>query len=195
MQTVKLCTYTRGFYPTIWGYRCYTVIGVYLVIIDGKIVRRSFCEMGYNKEGEYRGEFDALKSGLDWVEKNVKGARETEIQVLFCGANRDKCKKLVDKNGIHFHENPVESEIPLENYIYELTNKFKKVTYYATSKVDEVKLYDMANTIFDLLYGDCGFKHDVFSPFEEDGITKQMLIGQPEIHCADGMPKSMWVWA
>ena len=41
MKNVKLCTYTRGFYPTIWGYRIYTILGIFLVIIDGKIVKRS----------------------------------------------------------------------------------------------------------------------------------------------------------
>jgi len=194
MPNVKLCTYTRGFYPTIWNYRCFTVIGVYLVIIDGEIVKRSFCEMGYTKEGEHRGEFDALRAGLEWIVKNVESARDTELQVLFCGANRDKCKKLVDTYGIHFHENPVECEIPLENYIYELTNKFKKVSYYATSRLSEAKLYDMSNTIFELLYGDSGFRHEIISEFEEDGITKQVLVGQPEIHWGQGMPKTTWEW-
>ena len=145
----------------------------------------------YTKGGEYRGEFDALRAGMEWIIGNVKNTRDTNLQVLFCGANRTKCKDIVDKSGIKFHENPTEQEVPLGNYIYELTKSFGGVSYYATAKLNEAKLYDISNTIFELLYGDSMFNHEVIREFEEDGIQKQALVGQPELRWKDGTPRTV----
>jgi hypothetical protein len=185
MQTVKLCTYTRGFYPTIWDYRIYTILAVFLVIVDGKIVKRSYSEMAYTKSAEILAEFDALGAGLEWIVKNYT-QEETEVQILFCGAHRAQCKKIFDDNETY----------PIHDInIHNLTKKFAKVSHYSTARMNEANLYDMTNKIFALLYGDSAFNHEVIHKYEEDGIQKQILVGQPEIRWYMGAPKTLWLWS
>jgi hypothetical protein len=209
MKTVKLCTYTRGFYPTVWSYRMFTVIGIYLIIVDGKIIKRSFSELGYTKAGEFGGEFDALNAGLEWIVKNIKDPRKTTVQVFFCGSHRAECKRIVDSKdpipaGGMIGRNGEIIQYGIENLI----KKFNKVEYFTTSRVlthegsskDTAEavifsLYDMAHTIFELLYGDSDIKHDVLVDEAVDGFTRKILVGQPEIRWSDGTPKSMRKWS
>jgi hypothetical protein len=196
MPTVKLCTYTRGFYPTVWGQHIFTVIGIYLIIVDGKIVKRSFSEMAYNKTGEFQGEFDALKAGLEWITENMTSHRDINVDVMFCGSRRTECKTIVDR------------DLPFPVTVSHLVGIFNKVSYYSVSRIminngenddpedaERFDIYDMASNVFLLLYGDSDPKHEVIHRFDEDGIQRQILVGQPELRWDDGVPKSMWKWS
>lgn len=185
------------------------MIGIYLVIVDGKIIKRSFSELGYTKTGEIGGEFDALNAGIEWIVNNIEDLHNTIIQVFFCGTHRTECKRMIDAkdpipSGGMIGRNGEISQRGIET----LTTKFGKIEYFTSSRVlthegsskDTVEakvfnLYDMANTIFELLYGDSDFKHDVIVDDTVDGFTRKILVGQPEIRWRDGTPKSMRKWS
>jgi hypothetical protein len=214
MSVVKLCTYVRGFYPTIWGTRSHTSIGLFIIIVDGKVIKRSFSELGYKKGFETQSELFVLVSGLRWIVANMDGLRDMNIQALFCGENRTECKKVMDIGGNEdvttkefFYRNVSDGGIyPTE--IIPIVKMFNKVEYYSVSKVtfnpgsggdsdneERLNMYDISSKIFGLLYGNSEFNHEVVEKYSDEGIQKQRLVGEPELRWNHGCPSSMWSWS
>ena len=148
--------------------------------------------MAYSKSGEMSAEFDALRAGLEWVlEKYTPD--DTTIQVVFCGAQRDKCKKIME-NGEVAELGALPGAIPIP--LNDLIQKFVGVSYYSSNRASgDVNLYDMSGKIFGLLYGESDFNHEVTHKYTEDGIEKQVLVGQPELRWYMGAPPTLWEWS
>lgn len=206
MPTVKLCTYSRSFYPYIWGQKNRTVIGAYLVLEDGKILHRGFREC-YEYTSEYHAEDEAMGKGLDWIVANVDDLRDTNLQVFLCGAARNDIKKRID-DGSFFARDELRNNIKDPFGFHGNENLFKlfnKVTYHVASRItikdgenddDKTELFDMyaaATKFFSLLYGDdINYGHAITQDVEDNGIVKKVLVGMPEIRWRNGVPISKW---
>lgn len=207
MPTVKLCTYSRSFYPYIWGQKNRVVVAAFLVLEDGRILKRGFRDCTeYSIEDH--AENEAMAKGLNWIVANIDDLRDTNLQVFLCGAARNNIKKRVD-DGSFFARDELRNNIkepfgfPGNENLFKL---FNKVTYHVASRItikdgedddDKTELFDMyaaATRFFSLLYGDdTNYGHTVIQDVEEDGIIKKIMVGMPEIRWRNGVPMSEWM--
>ena len=196
MATVKLCAYSRAFYPFVWGYKVKLVIGSFIIIENGKIIKRSFRECS-DYFLEDHAESEAFAKGLEWIVAHVDDLRDTNLQVFFCGAARMKIKSRID-NGTYFPD--------LEHLDFEvepgafagnelLLKMFNKVTYHTAARVtihdgedddpekaEMFDIYSAVNKYFTLLYGDdINFGHKIIETAKENGKPVKRLIGLPEL--------------
>jgi hypothetical protein len=205
MSTVKICTYSRTFYPYIWGQKRSTIIGAYLVIEDGKIIKRGFREC-YEYTAEDHAENEALTKGVEWVVANMDDLRDTNLQVFFCGAARNNMKKRAD-DGTFFSrdENGLKVLFGFGGN-EKILKLFNKVTYHVASRIvindgddddaEKTELFDMyavVNKYFSVLYGnDINFGHTIIEDVEDEGIIKKIMVGMPEIRWRYGAPINEW---
>ena len=189
-MTIKLITYSRTFFPYIWGYKIPVMIELFLVMRGDKLLKRSFTETSaYNNEGMPYAEIDALATGLSWIIQNVPDIYKERLEVVFCGAARTKVKKDIE-NGALFNNYKLER-------ILKMICKFDGVIYSSQGKIiteddnDIFNLYDFTNKVFELHYGrDIGFMHTVYEEVGED--KKMMIVGEPEIRWRNGSPVVGW---
>jgi len=172
-MTIKLITYARAFFPYIWQYKTTTMIGVFLVLKDNKLLKRSFAEVcGYTNEGVAYAEIDALTAGLSWIIQNVPGIEREKLEVIFCGSARVRMKKDIENGAL------------LNNYklyqVLKMVLMFDDVSYHSQGKIisedddDTFDLYNFANKAFEFYYGrDNGYVHTIY---EEVGENKKMMI-------------------
>ena len=199
MGTVKLCTYTRAFYPCIYGSKVKLIVAAFIIIQDGKIVKRSFRECREYLVEDHA-ENEAFAKGLEWIVGNLDDLRDTNLQVFFCGAARTNIiKRITEKR--YFSEDLV-SGAPVDDVCTFMGNEkllkfFNKVTYHQSASItindgedDEessrFKVYDVVNTYFTLLYGDdVNPGHKVFEMIPDE-TTKSghrvSMVGVPEPH-------------
>jgi hypothetical protein len=187
-MTIKLITYARAFYPYIWGQKSTIMISVFLVIRDGKLLKRSFAEIdGYTNEGVLYAEIDALVAGISWIIQNVPDINREKLEVVFCGTSRTKIIKGI-KNGEWFNDYK-------RAQVLGMVHQFDDVKYFSQGEIiDDNPIYDLygfANKIFELYYGrDNGYLHTIY---EETGENKKMMIvGEPEVRWKDGYPNTEW---
>lgn len=178
MGTVKLCTYSKAFYPYIHGYKIKDIIGAFVVIEDGKIIKRSFCECSLYSVEDHA-ETESFAKGVEWIVGHMDDLRDINLQVFFCGAARNNIKKKID-DGRYFVQDRPRGENPIEDHCTFFGNEkllkfFNKVTYHTAASItindgedndpDEVErfsIYDTVNKFFTLLYGiDVNYGHTV----------------------------------
>lgn len=211
MPTVKLCAYSRGFYPTVWGSKLHTVFGAFLVIVDGKLKKRSFRECAiYNLEDH--AETEAFATGLGWIISNLDNLRDTNLQVFFCGAARQRIKARIDNNKYFPDrtETPgmfvVEDPCTFFGYDERVLKMFNKVTYHIAARVtindgedddpenaETFDLYAAMSKYFKLLYGDDinpGHTIHEFLPGGQTHSDRVELVGMPEIRWGSGAAKT-----
>lgn len=200
MGTVKLCTYSRAFYPCVYGSKIKLVMAAFVIIQDGKIIKRSFREC-HDYMVEDHAENEAFAKGLEWVVGNVDDLRDTNLQVIFCGAARTNNIKRINEN--RYFRDDLVAGAPVEDPCTFMGNDkllklFNKVTYHQSASItvndgddDEggstrFKVYDAVNTYFGLLYGDdVNFGHKVFEHVPDETLVsgiRVILVGQPELH-------------
>jgi len=187
-MSLKLITYTKSFYPYLFQLKIRSIIGVYMVLRDGKLLKRSFAEMvGYNDEE--LAESDALANGLAWISKNIPDIERERLDVALCGNGRTDMKKKLENGGENIHR---------RSEIMKIIIQFDEVHYAAQGKIiDDDPMYDLfgfANKVFELFYGrDNGYMHHVYEEEEIGGKIKVTMIGEPEIHHKNRKPD--WVWS
>lgn len=185
-MTIKLITYSRAFYPYVYGYKVLVIIGVFLVMRGEKLLKRSFAEMcGYTTVGMPYAEIDALKEGLSWIVVNVPEFEKENLEVFFCGVSRATMKKDIE-NGVTLND-------ASRKEIFEMIAKFESAKYTSQGKIisedDTYNLYDFANKVFELRYGrDNGYVHEVY----EEKKGKVRMIGEPELWWRNGSPAEVW---
>ena len=185
-MTIKLITYSRAFFPYIFGYKIIVAIRVFLVTRDGKIIKRGFSETSsYAFNGMQYAEIDALGEGLSWIIANVPGFEKEKLEVFFCGASRTTMKKDIEvgvlMNGYRCKE------------IFDMIEKFDEVRYTSQGKIisedSAFDLYEFSNKVFELHYGrDNGYVHIVYEYIN----GKPHFIGEPELWWRNGAPSEAW---
>jgi hypothetical protein len=189
-MTIKLITYSRTFFPYIWGYKIPVMIELFLVMRGDKLLKRSFTETSsYSNEGAPYAEIDAFAAGLSWIIQNVSDINKERLEVVFCGAARTKVKKDIE-NGILLNDYKLES-------ILDMISKFDGITYSTQGKIitedsdDKFDLYNFTNKVFEMHYGrNIGFMHTIYEEVGED--KKMMIVGEPEIRWRNGSPVVEW---
>ena len=193
MTTIKLCTYTKSFFPYIYGQKQRIIMCMFLVIEDGKILKRSFseCSIFFAEENA---EIGAFRTGLEWILQNKKNIGDINIQVIFCGAPRVEIKKKVD-DGTFFSKSPDGNyyETYCAGDIYPMLLLFNKVTYSTASRVmfgggkdddsESARKFDMFGAVtklFELFYG------------TDNGYGHPAVGGQPELRWGNGAPREVW---
>ena len=163
-----------------------TIIAVFLVIEDNKLLKRSFAEVTDCKELLYA-EIDALKAGMSWIVQNVEDIHAKSLDVIFCGGGRTKMKRDITAGSM------------LNEYGYrdlmKLVLEFNTVSYSIQGKIiDDDPIYDLysyATKAFELMYGDDnGYMHKIIDKVE--GTNKILIVGEPEIHWRNGSPQEVW---
>ena len=215
MATINLCTYTRSFYPYIWQYKYRTVMAAFVVISDGKILKKSFKEC-YYYSSDYPAEVESFENGLSWVVANVDDLRDVNLQVFFCGSGKVDVMKTIE-NGSFFikcTDRMGGSEFGVTHTIsnLDLLKMFNKVTYHTANRIlvksDEdfddddfskpskkFDVYESISKLFALLYGDdvnAGHRviEDVRDP--KTNVIRKVLVGIPELRWAGGAPDTQW---
>jgi hypothetical protein len=196
MSTVKLCTYSKSFYPYVWGMKTRVIVGAYVVIEDGEILKRSFRDCREYLFDDHA-ENEAFARGLEWIVQNMDDLRDTNLQVFFCGASRNSMKKRVDENTL-FASSRTLGGLPTEDPVVfpgneKLFKLFNKVTYHTASRVtihdgenddpESAETFDMYSAVskfFALVYGDdINYGHTVY----QTENSKMQLVGLPELRC------------
>jgi hypothetical protein len=208
MPTVKLCTFSKSFYPVVWGQKQRVMIGAYLILKDGKIIKRGFRDT-HEYQMEYPLESEAMQVGLDWIIANVEDLRDTNLQVFFCGAGRNELKKMVD-DGTFFGYSNEEMKIRHPHGFHgneKILSMFNKITYHTASRVvindgdgddraEPFDIYSVASKYFTLLYGDdINYGHKVHETVDDDKFVsgkRTTLVGIPELRWRNGTPISEW---
>lgn len=186
-MSIKLITFSRVFFPFIWGYKATTMIVIYLVFNGETFLKRGFAELaGYTFSGVAHAEIDALTAGLSWITKNVPDFEKESLEVIFCGASRAKLLKGALSG---------ESFSDYDPGVLETIRKFKGVRYSSQNKIvsdDPVfNLYGFSNEVFELFYSrDNGYLHKVHDEIDEK--KRVHLVGEPEIRWKNGMPTTEW---
>lgn len=209
MAIVKLCTYSRAFYPYVYGQKIRTVIGAFLIVVDGKIVKRSFCEC-YVFMIEDPVENEAFAKGLEWIVANMDDLRDINLQVFFCGAARNNIKKLIDDGSYFDTSLEQQREHP---HVFpgnsKLLKLFNKVTYHTAARIvindgedddpentERFDIYAAVSRYFTLLYGDdVNYGHIVYEHEKDDTLVsgdRVQLVGMPELRWRNNCPPSVW---
>ena len=202
MSTVKLCAFSRTFYPYVYGSKLKTIFGAFLVIENGKIIKRSFCECR-DFAVEDHAENEAFAKGLEWVVANMDDLRDTNLQVFFCGAARVPIKKRIDENRYFTGDREIGGEPVTDHCTFigneKLLKMFNKVTYHIAASitindgddddpenVTRFNLYEAVGKYFTLLYGDdVNYGHTVYVYIPDDTLPSGMrvkYVGLPEMH-------------
>jgi len=180
MAVIKLYTYTRAFLPWIYQFRQKATVAIFVVVADGKLVKRSFTINGYFVD-DTMNEIDAFYEGITWVSENCDNLRDADLHVIFCGTGKNKLKELIDKgeyfapyirDGTYAHYRA--------GYILPLIEKFNKVSYYTSAKVmyssgdeddpasaQKLDVGSIAYRLFTMTFGDdTEYKHTSRKPEE-----------------------------
>ncbi|HPE06145.1 MAG TPA: hypothetical protein PLW50_00290 [Smithellaceae bacterium] len=187
-MAIKLITYSRMFFPFVWGSKLPVAVAVYLVMRGDKLLKRSFMHTTeYNSDGFQYAEIDALHEGLSWIIANVDNPDSESVDVVFCGATRVKVKNNIE-NGTTFNEYKLES-------ILDMISKLKGIRYSVQGKIisdDPVyDLYGFSTRAFEMYYGsDNGFTHDIFDMKDPKHIK---LVGEPEMWLRNGFVPARWI--
>jgi hypothetical protein len=183
------------------------VIGAFIVIEDGKILKRSFRDC-HDYLIDDHVEIDAMARGIDWIVSNMDDLRDINLQVFFCGAGRNNIIKRIKEN--EFFDAPQDRG---ENHLLSyhggdsrLLKLFNKVSYHTASRIvindgddddpedaGSFDVYSASTVFFTLLYGtDVNPGHVILQDVKLDGVMKKMIVGMPELRWRYGCPSSEW---
>lgn len=183
------------------------MIAAFIVIEDGKIVKRSFKECPGYISGHHA-ENEALAEGVGWIVGNMDDLRDMNLQVFLCGSARNDIKKMVD-NGTYFERDELRCNTR-DPFGFkgndDFLKMFNKITYHTASRVvindgkdddpddaEPFDVYKVANIYFTLLYGeDVNPGHAIHEDVNESGTVRKLLVGKPEIRWWGGFPKTEW---
>ena len=185
-MTLKLITFTHAFNTYIWQIRHAPIIGVFLVVENNKVLKRSSSEIFFCTDILYA-EIDTLKAGMSWIVQNVEDIHAKSLDIIFCGGGRIKMKRDITAGSL------------LNDYCYrdlmKLVLEFNTVSYSIQGKIiDDNPVYDLygyATKVFALMYGDDnGYTHQIVDKVE--GTNRLIIVGEPEIHWRNGSPQEVW---
>ncbi len=180
MAVIKLYTYTRAFLPWIYQFRQKATVAMFVIVDDGKLVKRGFTINGYAIDDTLN-EIDAFYEGIRWVSENCGNPRDADLHVIFCGIGKNKMKEIIDK-GEYFA--PYIADGTYNHYragdILPYIDTFNKVSYYTSAKVmyttgdeddpaslQKLDIGSIAYRLFAMTFGDdTEYKHKSRQPEE-----------------------------